>query len=71
MENEKKQSNLAELVDKYSKVPVNSKGYTHSFTDLIQIIEYCRSIGITDDYLIQGLQNTIDAGYSIKKRWLL
>ena len=44
--------------------------YGHTFTDLIQILEYCKSIKITDEYLIQGLKNTINGGYRIRKNLL-
>lgn len=52
---------------KETKVSQNEKSYTHHFTDLVQIIEYCKSIGYDDGYLIQGMENTLQFGYNMKK----
>jgi hypothetical protein len=46
---------------------VEHKSHSHCFTEIRQILEYCKSLNITDDYLIQGLENSIKKNYYITK----
>jgi hypothetical protein len=34
-------------------------GYDHTFTKFEEILRWCKNVGITDRYLIEGLKNTI------------
>ncbi len=41
--------------------------FTHSFGSLNTILQYCKNAGITDKFLIEGLENSIKEGCYIKR----
>jgi hypothetical protein len=44
--------------------------YNHAFTEIHQILAYLKSKGVNDQYLIQGLENSIKERYYFAKvRW--
>lgn len=45
----------------------NEKIYTHCFTDLNQILEYCKKSNIQDKFIMDGLKNSIANDYHITK----
>ena len=55
------------MEDTKEKQPKYKTSYTHCFTELAQILEYCNSQDIDDDYLIDGLKNSINADLRIEK----
>lgn len=52
---------------KETKIVMTAKMYKHNFTDLVQILEYYKSIGGNNNYLMDGLINSINNNYKIYK----
>lgn len=42
--------------------------FTHVFEGLNTILQYCKKAGITDKFLIEGLENSMEKGWFITKR---